>query len=477
MIVVGIGNNINRAQDYVPTNTCTAGGGGNAAYLQFIRTELIPFIEANVGGDPARRALLGHSHGGSFIYYALFAEAPGSHPFSAYLASDSSIGCMPATADAWDAAYAASFAELPVRLHMSHTSINNFDIAFAQRIRDRGYARSGGHRTDLCRHAHRHHPGGVRRCDRVRVRALSADAPRAMPATAADLQLDWLRAFVAVVDAGSLTAAAPQVHRSQSALSMQLKKLEDAVGRAVLTRGPRHLELTPTGVELLGYARRMLELHTEARAALKGAALTGRVNLGVPDDYAAAYLTPVLRSFATRHAGVEITLVCEQSTLLIPKLSRGELDLAVVTRDKPQSRHAAVRRAAGVGGRVATRGLAARPAADRGVRARQPGAPRRAARTGRDEAALPHRLQQLEPGGPHRRGRRRPRGGRAHPLQHAGAPDAAEREARPAAAAHDGGGAAAQQGEQGLERGRCDARAGAPHATACGVILTLRRAA
>jgi DNA-binding transcriptional LysR family regulator len=155
-----------------------------------------------------------------------------------------------------------------------------------------------------------------------------------MPAT--DLQLDWLRAFVAVVDAGSLTAAAPHVHRSQSALSMQLKKLEEAVGRSVLTRGPRHLELTPTGLELLAYARRLLELHAEARAALRGPAITGRIQLGVPDDYAAAYLTPVLRSFATRHAGVEITLVCEQSTLLIPKLTRGELDLAVVTRDKPQ---------------------------------------------------------------------------------------------------------------------------------------------
>lgn len=141
VIVVGIGNNINRAQDYVPQNTCTPGGGGQGAYLQFIRSELIPFIEANVGGDPARRALLGHSHGGSFIYYALFAEAPGAHPFSAYLASDSSIGCMPATADGWDAAYAAAHAELPVRLHMSHTTINNFDVAFAQRIRDRHYAR------------------------------------------------------------------------------------------------------------------------------------------------------------------------------------------------------------------------------------------------------------------------------------------------------------------------------------------------
>ncbi|HET7528405.1 MAG TPA: LysR family transcriptional regulator [Burkholderiaceae bacterium] len=153
---------------------------------------------------------------------------------------------------------------------------------------------------------------------------------------AADLQLDWLRAFVAVVDAGSLTAAAPHVHRSQSALSMQLRKLEDAVGCAVLTRGPRHLQLTPTGLELLGYARRMLELQAQAQAAIKGAAISGRVALGVPDDYAIAYLTPVLRSFATRHAGVEITLACEQSTLLIPKVQRGELDLAVITRDKPQ---------------------------------------------------------------------------------------------------------------------------------------------
>ncbi len=153
---------------------------------------------------------------------------------------------------------------------------------------------------------------------------------------AADLQLDWLRAFVAVVDAGSLTAAAPQVNRSQSALSMQLKKLEDAVGRPVLTRGPRHLELTPTGVELLGYARRLLALHHEAVAALHGPTLTGRVSLGVPDDYAAAYLAPLLGNFSVRHAGVEITLVCEQSTLLIPKVQRGELDLAVVTRDRPQ---------------------------------------------------------------------------------------------------------------------------------------------
>jgi DNA-binding transcriptional LysR family regulator len=151
---------------------------------------------------------------------------------------------------------------------------------------------------------------------------------------ALDLQLDWLRAFVAVVDARSLSAAAPLIHRSQSAVSMQIKKLEDAVGRPVLLRGPRHLDLTPTGLELLGYARRLLELHGEALTALHGPMLSGRVRLGVPDDYAASYLTPVLRSFASRHAGVEIVLNCEQSTVLIPKVQRGELDLALVSRDR-----------------------------------------------------------------------------------------------------------------------------------------------
>jgi len=102
-----------------------------------------------------------------------------------------------------------------------------------------------------------------------------------------DLQLDWLRAFVAVVDAGSLAAAAPRLHRSASAVSMQLLKLEQATGHPVLLRGPRHLALTPTGAELLGYARRLLELHGEAIAALHGPQLSARVPLCLPADYAA----------------------------------------------------------------------------------------------------------------------------------------------------------------------------------------------
>ena len=149
----------------------------------------------------------------------------------------------------------------------------------------------------------------------------------------ADLQIDWLKCFVAVVDAGSLSAAAGEIHRSQSAVSMQIKKLEEAAGRRLLDRNARGLQLTPDGQSLLGYARRILDLEAEAKTGIGGEQLTGRVRLGVPDDYARKYLTPVLRRFAPRHSSVEIELVCEQSTSLIPRVAAGELDMALVSRD------------------------------------------------------------------------------------------------------------------------------------------------
>ena len=137
-IVVGIGNEANRAHDYVPPNTCTPNGGGEAAFLDFIRTELIPFVESTIGGAPTKRALLGHSHGGSFVLYALLAQAPADHPFAVYLASDSSIWCMPATVAEWEQDYAAGYADLPVRLHVSYSG-NVENPAFAQALQNRHY--------------------------------------------------------------------------------------------------------------------------------------------------------------------------------------------------------------------------------------------------------------------------------------------------------------------------------------------------
>ena len=138
--IVGIGNEAQRSRDYVPPNACTANGGGQAAFLDFIHLELIPFIEADIiGGDPRRRTLLGHSHGGSFVLYALFSEAPAARYFSAYLASDASIGCMENTVYGWESDYAATDTALAVRLHLSYGA-NLANAAFAQQLRMRQYS-------------------------------------------------------------------------------------------------------------------------------------------------------------------------------------------------------------------------------------------------------------------------------------------------------------------------------------------------
>jgi DNA-binding transcriptional LysR family regulator len=150
-----------------------------------------------------------------------------------------------------------------------------------------------------------------------------------------DLQIDWLRAFLAVVDTGSMTAASIQVARSQSAVSMQIKKLEQSVGRPLLNRGSGAITLTPVGYDLLAHARRIMELHAGALTALHRSGIEGRVTVGVPDDYVMVYLAPALRTFSSRFSEVEVTVVCEPSTILGAKVERGEIDLALASGDVP----------------------------------------------------------------------------------------------------------------------------------------------
>ena len=139
VMIVAIGNEALRARDYVPANICTPGGGGQGAFLQFIRTELVPFVEATFPSDPQRRILLGHSHGGSFVLYALFNEVPASRLFASYLASDSSIDCMSATVAGWESAYAAANTALPVRLHVSYSANAGGNITLVQQVQSRHY--------------------------------------------------------------------------------------------------------------------------------------------------------------------------------------------------------------------------------------------------------------------------------------------------------------------------------------------------
>ena len=149
---------------------------------------------------------------------------------------------------------------------------------------------------------------------------------------ASPLDLNLLKTFVAVVETGSLSNAAPRVGRSQSAVSMQIQRLEDMVGNRLLVRGPRTVTPNAIGEDFLIYARRLLKLSDEAWASVTRPKETGSVRLGVPDDYAAFLLPPVLSRFAEDHPLVTVELVCEQSTALVRSLADGRLDLAIVTR-------------------------------------------------------------------------------------------------------------------------------------------------
>lgn len=115
---------------------------------------------------------------------------------------------------------------------------------------------------------------------------------------------------------------------------MQVKKLEAAAGALLLLRDARCFALTSAGSRLLPHARAVLMAHAAAQAAVATAPVTGHVHFGFPEDYAAAHLGPALRRFAETHPGVEVELMCAQSTVLIPALVSGDLDVALITQDR-----------------------------------------------------------------------------------------------------------------------------------------------
>ena len=145
------------------------------------------------------------------------------------------------------------------------------------------------------------------------------------------LDIDQLRTFVAIVDSGSFTRAGEVVHKTQSAVSMQIKRLEERVGRPVFERDGRSSKLTDDGERLLDYARRIVRLNSECLASFAEADLTGRVRLGLPDDYADRYLPEILGQFSRSNPRAEVTVVCEPTPMLREQVEAGDLDLAIIT--------------------------------------------------------------------------------------------------------------------------------------------------
>jgi len=146
------------------------------------------------------------------------------------------------------------------------------------------------------------------------------------------LDLELLRSFVSVVDAGGFTRAGERVHRTQSTVSQQIKRLEEDVGQPLLNRSGKDVMPTEAGERLLSYARRLLSLAEEARDVLARPGNEGAIRLGVPEDFAAYRLAKLLAAFSRSHPGLRLDVRADQSANLKRDLERGELDLALFKR-------------------------------------------------------------------------------------------------------------------------------------------------
>lgn len=151
------------------------------------------------------------------------------------------------------------------------------------------------------------------------------------------LDPDNLRSLVAIAETGSFTAAGERVHRTQSAVSMQMRKLESQLGRKLFHRQGREARLTADGELLVGHARRILKAQAEALAVFDREAFAGEVRIAAPDDYASSFMPAILMRFAASHPKVRVDLRALPSHEAARLVERGEIDLALVTQGHGES--------------------------------------------------------------------------------------------------------------------------------------------
>jgi DNA-binding transcriptional LysR family regulator len=151
------------------------------------------------------------------------------------------------------------------------------------------------------------------------------------PARVPFLDLDLLQTLVAIAETGSFSAAGAVVGRTPSAISMQVRKIEDILGRALFLRDSRSVALTADGEVLLEHARRMLALNRQVVAQFVQPDLRGVVRMGAPDDAAERFLPEMLRRFAETHPAVTVDVTVDGSARMIAMHREGRLDLTLVT--------------------------------------------------------------------------------------------------------------------------------------------------
>lgn len=150
------------------------------------------------------------------------------------------------------------------------------------------------------------------------------------------LDLDQLRTFILIAETGSFTKTADTVFRTQSAISMQIRRLEDRIGKPLFIRGGRQQQLTCHGERLLIYARRIIKLNDETIRFFQTDNLQAKVNIGLPDLYLEQMVCDALQSIFKNYPAIETSLHCEPSASLIEQIQRGTLDLAIVLQQAEQ---------------------------------------------------------------------------------------------------------------------------------------------
>lgn len=154
---------------------------------------------------------------------------------------------------------------------------------------------------------------------------------------ARNLDLTAMRSFAMVAETGGVTRAAARLHLTQSAVSMQVKRLEDAIGAPLLDRARRGVSLTSQGELLLSYARKMIALNDEAWGRLTADDLEGEITFGVPSDVVYPYVPRVLRRFAREFPRVKVTLVSSYTRKLKTMMTKGAADLILTTEGPPDT--------------------------------------------------------------------------------------------------------------------------------------------
>ncbi|MET3648921.1 LysR family transcriptional regulator [Phyllobacterium ifriqiyense] len=145
------------------------------------------------------------------------------------------------------------------------------------------------------------------------------------------LDLRLLLTFVHAAHSGSLSATAAQVGRTQSAVTMQMQRLEDVLGQSLLHRSGSGVRLTGSGERFLAFAERILQVHDEAVSAFSDKGLHGSIIFGCPEDYLIAFFSTLLKSFGTLYPAVEIKVVSAPTVELQTLLHAHKVDLALVS--------------------------------------------------------------------------------------------------------------------------------------------------